>query len=66
MNKKVVFYCFRDSKESEGQKSNVINCDLEQAHKLFDEEYAKKKNGTCEWDHFDITVNGRVLRSSNE
>lgn len=61
LKKKVIFYCFKGST----QKTKVIPCDLSQAHKLFNEEYAKKKSGVCEWDYFDITINGKLLRSSN-
>ena len=61
LNNKTVFYCFKESP----QKFDVIPCDLGQAHRLFNEEYAKKKCGVCEWDYFDITVKGKLLRSSN-
>ena len=56
-----MFYCFMES----SQKSDVIICNLGKAHELFVEEHAKKKSGICEWDYFDITVYGKLLRSSN-
>jgi hypothetical protein len=60
--KEIIFYCFKDGFR---QKSNVIKCEnLQEAHNLFDVQYVKYKNGVCEWDYFDITVNGKLLRSS--
>ena len=61
-NKETIFYTFKDGSK---QNSNVIKCiDLQQAHDFFNIEYARLKNNECKWDYFDITVNGKLLRSS--
>lgn len=66
MNKKeIIFYCFNRSSKESGQESQVIDCELGTAHELFDKEYSKKKEGRCKWNYFDVTVNGKLLRSSN-
>lgn len=65
MENNVVFYCFKNSTEDTEQDSKVLSCGLKQAHNLFSQEYAKKSSGICKWDYFDITVGGKLLRSSN-
>ncbi|HHX60325.1 MAG TPA: hypothetical protein GX707_06260 [Epulopiscium sp.] len=62
--KKIVFYCFNGSAKDIQQESQVVDCELGRAHELFNKEYARQKEGRSKWSYFDITVNGKLLRSS--
>ena len=59
--REVVFYKFNDT----NQKTEVIKCDLEKAHDLYVEESIKIEKGISDYTYFDITVNGKLLRSFN-
>ena len=61
METKTIFYKFNNT----NQKTEVIKCDLGKAHDLYDIEREKVDNGKSEWTYFDITVNGKLLRSYN-
>ena len=45
--------------------NEIINCtSFIQAHKLFDAEYAKQREGKSKWSYFDVTIGGMLMKSS--
>ena len=61
METKTIFYKFNNT----NQKTEVIKCSLGEAHELYDIEREKAYSEKSEWTYFDITVNGKLLRSYN-
>lgn len=61
MDNETIFYKFN----SNNQKTDVVKCNLEKAHELYDIERERAWKGQSEWTYFDITVNGSLLRSYN-
>lgn len=62
MDNKVIFYKFNNNT----QETDITECNLEQAHDLYIEEVIKYEKGISDYNYFDITVNGKLLRSFNK
>lgn len=64
MSKEIIFYAYQQGTSGMPGKAKVTKChNLKQAHELFNEERQMVQDGESIHDYFDITIDGKLLRS---